>query len=104
MIDPHNVEAQVSGGIVWGLSAAVNGQIRFAEGAAIESNFHDAPILRVNEIPPIEVILLASDASSGGAGEASVPGVAPALAGAIQAACGERPRRLPIIEAGFSLV
>lgn len=103
IIDPHNVEAQVSGGIVWGLSAAIHGQIRFAQGAAIESNFHDAPILRLNEIPPIEVILLASDAASGGAGEASVPGVAPALASAIQAACGERPRRLPIIEAGFSL-
>ncbi len=103
IIDPHNVEAQVSGGIVWGLSAAIHGQIRFAEGAAIESNFHDAPILRLNEIPPIEVILLESDAASGGAGEASVPGVAPALASAIQAACGERPRRLPIIESGFSL-
>lgn len=104
MIDPHNVEAQVSGGIVWGLSAAINGQIRFANGAAIESNFHDAPILRLNEIPPIEVVLLSSDAPSGGAGEASVPGVAPALAGAIQAACGERPRRLPLIESGFSVV
>ena len=103
IIDPHNVEAQVSGGIVWGLSAAIHGQIRFAQGAAIESNFHDAPILRLNEIPPIEVILLESDAASGGAGEASVPGVAPALASAIQAACGERPRRLPIIESGFSL-
>jgi CO/xanthine dehydrogenase Mo-binding subunit len=103
IIDPHNVEAQVSGGIVWGLSAAIHGQIRFTQGAAVESNFHDAPILRLNEIPPIEVILLESDAASGGAGEASVPGVAPALASAIQAACGERPRRLPIIESGFSL-
>lgn len=101
MIDPHNVEAQVSGGIIWGLSAAINGQVRFAEGAAIESNFHDAPILRLNEIPPIEVHLLRNDEPMGGAGEASVPGVAPALAGAIQAACGERPRRLPLIEAGW---
>lgn len=104
MIDPHNVEAQVSGGIIWGLSAAINGQIRFADGAAIESNFHDAPILRLNEIPPIEVMLIDSDAPHGGAGEASVPGVAPALASAIQAACGDRPRRLPLIEAGFTLL
>ena len=104
IIDPSSVAAQVEGGIIWGLSAAMNGQISFAAGAAEQTNFHTAPVLRFNETPRIEVHLLPSDHASGGAGEASVPGVAPALAGAIQAATGERPRRLPLIELGYEFV
>jgi CO/xanthine dehydrogenase Mo-binding subunit len=104
MIDPHNVDAQVEGGIVWGLSAAIDGQINFANGAAVEDNFHTSPILRINQTPRIEVHLLKTDHKSGGAGEASVPGVAPALASAIHMASGERPRRLPIIASGFEFV
>ncbi|MFM2111255.1 MAG: hypothetical protein RLZZ372_2179 [Pseudomonadota bacterium] len=104
MIDPHNVEAQVEGGVIWGLSAAIDGQIHFANGAAVEDNFHTAPILRINQTPRIEVHLLKTDHKSGGAGEASVPGVAPALASAIHMASGERPRRLPIIASGFECV
>lgn len=103
VIDPRNVEAQVEGGIVWGLSAALDGQINFAAGAAVEDNFHTAPVLRIEQTPKIEVHLLRTDHKPGGAGEASVPGVAPALASAIHMACGERPRRLPIIAAGFEL-
>jgi isoquinoline 1-oxidoreductase beta subunit len=101
MVDPRGVEAQVEGGVIWGLSAALDGQINFANGAAVEDNFHTSPILRLGQTPKIEVHLLATAHKSGGAGEASVPGVAPALAGAIQMACGERPRRLPIIASGF---
>lgn len=101
IIDPSSVVAQVEGGIVWGLSAALSGQITFSAGAAEQTNFHTAPVLRINETPPIEVHLLSSEHPSGGAGEASVPGVAPALAGAIQAATGERPRRLPLVDAGY---
>jgi CO/xanthine dehydrogenase Mo-binding subunit len=100
VIDPRNVEAQVSGGIVWGLSAAIDGRITFADGAVREDNFHTAPVLRMRSTPPIEVHLLASDAPSGGVGEVSVPGVAPALASAIARATGVRPRRLPLIEEG----
>jgi CO/xanthine dehydrogenase Mo-binding subunit len=101
MVDPHNVSAQVEGGVIWGLSAAIDGQVNFANGAAVEDNFHTGPILRLNQTPKIEVHLLNTDHKSGGAGEASVPGVAPALAGAIQMACGQRPRRLPIVASGF---
>lgn len=101
IVDPRNVEAQVEGGIVWGLSAALDGQINFAEGAVVEDNFHTSPVLRLDQLPRIEVHLLRSEHKPGGAGEASVPGVAPALASAIQMACGERPRRLPIVAAGF---
>jgi CO/xanthine dehydrogenase Mo-binding subunit len=103
MVDPRNVEAQVEGGIVWGLSAARDGQIAFEAGAAMQTNFHLGPIIRCNETPPIEVHLMRSDHKPGGCGEASVPPVAPALASAIFAATGKRPRRLPIVEAGFSL-
>lgn len=101
MVDPHAVEAQVSGGIVWGLSAARDGRITFDAGAARESNFHDSPILRINETPPIEVHLVRNAHKSGGCGEASVPPVAPALASAIHAATGQRPRRLPLIDDGY---
>lgn len=103
IVDPRNVEAQVEGGVIWGLSAALDGQINFANGAVVEDNFHTAPVLRIEKTPPIEVHLLRTDHKPGGAGEASVPGVAPALASAIHMACGERPRRLPIIAAGFEL-
>lgn len=104
MVDPRSVEAQVEGGIIWGLSAALDGQIRFEGGAAMETNFHTSPILRLDQTPKIEVHVLKTNHPSGGAGEASVPGIAPALAGAIHAASGERPRRLPLIEAGYEFV
>jgi CO/xanthine dehydrogenase Mo-binding subunit len=103
MVDPRNVEAQVEGGIVWGLSAARDGQVAFDAGAAVQTNFNTGPIIRFNETPPIEVHLMRSDHKPGGCGEASVPPVAPALASAIFAATGKRPRRLPIVEAGFTL-
>jgi CO/xanthine dehydrogenase Mo-binding subunit len=103
VIDPRTLEAQLEGGIVWGLSAARNGRITFENGAARETNFHLGPILNVTECPRIEIHLAPSGDVPGGAGEASVPPVAPALASAIHAATGTRPRRLPIIEVGFEL-
>ena len=102
VIDPHNVKAQVESGVIWGLSAARDGQIHFDKGAARETNFHLGPVLRSNQVPKIEVHLIASAAKPGGAGEAGVPPVAPALASAIFMATGSRPRRLPIIESGFT--
>ncbi|MCS6948749.1 MAG: molybdopterin-dependent oxidoreductase [Steroidobacteraceae bacterium] len=101
IVDPQAVEAQLVGGTVWGLSAARDGEIRFAQGATVQSNFHDAPILRLPETPPIEVSLIAGAEEPGGCGEAGVPGVAPALAGAIHAASGRRPRRLPLVTDGY---
>jgi len=103
VVDPRNVEAQVEGGIVWGLSAALNGRMSFANGAAVERNFDTGPILRMHEMPRIEVHVVRSTAKPGGAGEASVPPVASALAGAIQMATGKRPRRLPIVDAGYTI-
>ncbi len=94
-------EVRVNGGIVWGLSAALNGQIRFSRGTAVETNFHLGPVIRIDELPRIDVHLLRTDHKPGGCGEASVPAVAPALASAIHAATGVRPRRLPFVEAGI---
>lgn len=103
IVDPKNVEAQVEGGIVWGLSAALNGRISFAGGAAVEKNFDAGPILRMHEMPRIEVHLVRSNLKPGGAGEASVPPVAAALASAIHMATGKRPRRLPLTDSGYTL-
>lgn len=104
VIDPGNVQAQVEGGIVWGLCAARDGQVQFARGASLQTNFHNGPVLRINEMPKIEVHLIASNAKPGGAGEAAVPPVAPALASAIHAATGKRPRQLPLVAAGYQFV
>jgi CO/xanthine dehydrogenase Mo-binding subunit len=101
VIDPRNVEAQLEGAIIWGLSAAIDGQIRFTNGVARETNFHEGPVLRLNQTPRIEVHLLRGAHRPGGVGEAGVPPLAPALASAIHAATGERPRRLPLIASGY---
>lgn len=102
-IDPDMVLAQMQGGIIYGLSAALRGEINFRNGAVIESNFHDQPVLRFHETPDIVIELIESDAPPGGAGEASVPAVAPALANAIFAASGKRIRRLPLAASGLRL-
>lgn len=95
-VDPQNIRAQLEGGIIFGLSAALRGEVTFAGGAVQESNFHDQPILRIHEVPMIELELIDSDAAPGGVGEAGVPPVAPALVNAIHAASGRRFRRLPL--------
>jgi CO/xanthine dehydrogenase Mo-binding subunit len=102
VIDPGSVDAQVSGGVLFGLSAAIDGRITFEGGAARETNFDTAPLLRFASAPTVEVEILRSDAASGGVGEISTPGIAPALAGALFAATGSRPRRLPLIDEGYS--
>ncbi len=102
-IDPGMIRAQLEGGMVFGLSAALRGDITFRDGAVVESNFHDQPILRINETPPMTIDLIDGDAPPGGAGEAAVPAVAPALANAIFAASGRRIRRLPFSASGIQL-
>jgi isoquinoline 1-oxidoreductase beta subunit len=101
MVNPRIVESQVVGGIVFGLSAALWGDIAIAGGRAQQTNFNSYRVLRGNEMPDVEVHLLSSDAAPGGIGEPSVALMAPALCNAIFAATGTRLRRLPI--AGQSL-
>ena len=95
-VDPAGVEAQVSGGIVWGLQAALWGEVLFADGAPQASNFSDYRMPTLADMPPIEVALLAGSEWPGSVGESSVPPLAPALANAIADAGGPRIRRLPI--------
>lgn len=95
-INPDGIAAQVEGGIVYGLTAALHGEITTAGGAVQQSNFHDYPVLRMDEMPKIEVYIVPSTAAPTGTGEPSLPPTAPAVANAIFAATGKRLRRLPL--------
>jgi isoquinoline 1-oxidoreductase subunit beta len=95
-VNPDNVRAQMEGGIGFGLSAALYGRITLKDGAVEQSNFHDFPLLRINEMPAIEVHIVPSTDKPSGVGEPGVPVIAPALANALAAATGKRVRSLPI--------
>lgn len=103
VVNPDGVCAQIEGGIIYGLSGALYGEITFADGLPQQSNFHDFPILRMDATPKIDVVIVASDADPGGIGEVAVPHVAPALCNAIVAAGGRRIRRLPIGGQGYTV-
>src|SRR6266566_4301508 len=96
VINPDIVKAQMEGGIIFGLTAALKTEITLKSGRVQQHNFHDYPMLRIFETPEIEVHIMPSDENPTGVGEPSVPPVAPALTNAIFAATGKRIRRLPI--------
>lgn len=96
VINPDTVEAQLQSGIIYGLSAALYGRITVQNGAVVEGNFDDSPVLRINETPKIEVHIVPSSEAPGGIGEVGTPGVAPSLLNAIFVATGKRLRSLPI--------
>jgi isoquinoline 1-oxidoreductase beta subunit len=94
-INPLGVRAQMESGIAYGLSAALHGELTIKEGRVLESNFHDYRILRLHEMPQVEVHIVASKEKSGGAGEPGTPPIAPAVANAVFALTGKRLRELP---------
>jgi CO/xanthine dehydrogenase Mo-binding subunit len=96
MVNPRIVESQIESGIVFGLTAALWGEVTIAAGQVQQTNFNSYRILRNSEVPEIDVHLVDSDETPGGIGEAGVPLVAPALCNAIFAATGTRLRALPI--------
>ncbi|PYP19005.1 MAG: hypothetical protein DMD54_04015 [Gemmatimonadetes bacterium] len=96
VINPDTVEAQTQSNVVYGLTAALFGQIDIDRGRVVQSNFHDYRMLRLAEMPQVEVHLVPSDGPPGGVGEAALPALAPAVCNAIFAATGKRIRRLPI--------
>jgi isoquinoline 1-oxidoreductase beta subunit len=96
VVNPNTVEAQMESGIVYGLTAALYGAITIKDGRAEQSNFHDYPMLRMYEMPEVEVHIVPSTDSQGGVGEPGTPPIAPAVSNAIFAATGKRLRRLPI--------
>jgi CO/xanthine dehydrogenase Mo-binding subunit len=81
---------------VGGLAAALHGEITLTEGRVRQSNFHDYPLLRISEMPVIDVHLVPSEEEPGGVGEPALPPTAPAVANAVFALTGTRIRRLPI--------
>ena len=96
VVNPDTVEAQTQSNIVYGLTAALYGEIAIDRGRVAQSNFHDYRMLRMAEMPEVEVHLVRSDAPPGGVGEAALPALAPAVCNAVYAATGKRIRRLPI--------
>ena len=96
VINPNTVESQIQGGLVFGWTAALYGQLTYKGGAAQQSNFNDYRMMRINETPPIEVQIVSSTADPGGIGEVGTAIAAPALVNAIFGATGVRLRKLPI--------
>jgi isoquinoline 1-oxidoreductase beta subunit len=95
-VNPDTVKAQLEGGIIFGLTAALKTEITLDKGRVQQRNFNDYPMLRMFESPAIEVFIVPSTEHPTGVGEPGVPPVAPAVANAIFAATGKRVRRLPI--------
>jgi isoquinoline 1-oxidoreductase subunit beta len=96
VVNPGIVEAQMQSGIVFGLTAALWGEITIDKGHVQQSNFHDYRMLRMGEMPVVEVHIVPSTESQGGVGEPATPPIAPAVCNAIFALNGKRIRKLPI--------
>jgi isoquinoline 1-oxidoreductase beta subunit len=94
-VNPDRVLAQMQGGIVYGLSYALLGEITVKDGAVVQHNFDDYPVLRIHQTPKISVHIMESDQPPSGVGEPPTPAVAPAVANAIVAAGGPRIREIP---------
>ena len=96
MVNPDTVEAQMQSSIAFGLSAALGGQITVDKGRIQQSNFHDYPVVRMSEMPKIDVILVQSTEKPGGVGEPATALIGPAVANALFAATGKRLRKMPL--------
>lgn len=95
VINPDMVAAQMEGGVAFGLTAAIYSEITVENGQPQQANFNNYPVVRINDMPRVEVHIVPSHEAPGGVGEPTVPSVAPAVANAIFAAIGKRLRRLP---------
>ena len=95
-VNPDIIRAQMEGGIGFGLSAALYGKVTLKDGLVEQSNFHDYPLLRISEMPAIDVHIVPSTEKPSGVGEPGVPVIAPAVANALAAATGKRVRALPL--------
>ena len=100
-VNPDGFKAQMESGIIYGLTAALYGEITIADGAVEQSNFHDYPMVRMDTAPEIDVEIISSDARIGGAGEPGTPPIAPAVANAVFKATGKRIRQLPLSKHEF---
>jgi isoquinoline 1-oxidoreductase beta subunit len=96
VVNPDTVQAQIQGAVIFGISAALYGEITLKEGRVEQSNFDTYPVLRINEAPSIEVHIVQSSEPPGGMGEPGTAAIVPAVANAVFAATGKRVRKLPI--------
>jgi isoquinoline 1-oxidoreductase subunit beta len=96
IVNPQQVEAQVQGSFVYGLSAALFSAITIDKGRVVESNFHDYPVMRLTDMPKVETVLAPSGGFWGGVGEPTIAVAAPAVLNAVFAATGKRIRTLPL--------
>ncbi len=96
IVNPASIDAQVKSSVVYGLTAALRGAITIERGRVLQKNFNDYQVLRIHEMPVVDVHIIPSEEAPTGAGEFTLPPVAPALCNAIFAATGNRVRRLPI--------
>src|SRR6185437_10181427 len=104
IVNPDTIEAQMQSGIVYGLTAALYGDITIDRGRVRQGNFNDYPMLRMKEMPAVEVYIVPSSEKQGGIGEPGTPPIAPAVCNAIFAATGKPVRRLPIVRDGKSTI
>jgi isoquinoline 1-oxidoreductase subunit beta len=100
-VNPSTIVAQMEGGIVYGLSAALNGEITVRNGLVEQSNFDTDTPLKMAQMPKISVAIIDSEEAPGGVGEPSTPPIGPALVNAIYQATGQRLRSLPISAHGY---
>jgi isoquinoline 1-oxidoreductase subunit beta len=101
-VNPNIIAMQMESGIGFGLSAALAGAITLKEGVVEQSNYHDYPVVRMNQMPPIEVVVVPSQQKPTGVGEPGTPVIAPALANALLAMNGKPVRALPLSANGVS--
>ena len=98
VVNPDTVRAQIQSAVIFGITAALRGEITLKGGRVEQSNFHDYQMLRMNETPAIEVYIVNSTEPPGGMGEAGTSAIAPAVTNAIFAATGTRVRKLPVAD------
>jgi isoquinoline 1-oxidoreductase beta subunit len=96
VVNPEIVKQQIESAIAYGLSAALYGDVQLKDGQVVQKNFNDMPMLRIDEMPEVEVVIIQSSAAPEGVGEPGTPPVAPAVANAIFNLTGKRLRNLPL--------
>ena len=103
-VNPLGIEGQVEGGLAYGLGGVAFGNIDIVNGEVQQSNFHDYPVMRLPQMPEVEVHILPSDEPPTGVGEQATTPIAPAVVNALFNATGRRVRRFPLSSQGFNLV
>jgi isoquinoline 1-oxidoreductase beta subunit len=96
VVNPDTIEAQVQGAVIFGISAALHGEITLKNGRVEQSNFDDYQVVRINDAPAIEVHIVRNNEAPGGMGEPGTSAIMPAIANAIFSATGQRIRKLPV--------